>query len=385
MGHLLPVVPLARELQGAGHEVVVATAADFTERVEDLGLPAVAAGVTVAAMTAARAKSVERSPAENSEDPARSAVRRFARLAPAMLGDLVAVCENFRPDLIVHEEAEMAGPLAARIAGVPNVNHSWASPIIPGPQADLVATEVESLWREYRFRPEPAGGRYRHLHIDTCPPCLQGDGGPHVGATQLLRPTPVHLTGQEPPPKWLERIARRPTVYVTLGTVPLFNSAALFAAAIDGLRDEPVEVVVSVWRNNDPAQFGPQPANVHVERDVDQTLVLPHCVVAVVHGGPGSTVGALAHGVPVLVVPPPAPIFARVRDGVIRAGAGRTLAPVNADPASMCKEVRALIENPSYRQAARRVADEIAAMPSPREVVPVVEQLVRVAAQEAQH
>ena len=52
-----------------------------------------------------------------------------------------------------------------------------------------------------------------------------------------------------------------------------------------------------------PAAVGPQPANVRVEEFVAQTEVLPEADVVVCHGGSGSVVGALACGVPLLVLP----------------------------------------------------------------------------------
>jgi UDP:flavonoid glycosyltransferase YjiC (YdhE family) len=352
---------------------MVASAADFSLRIEELGLRALPAGITLEEMRRARARGATN---VAGADPARAAVRRFAAVAPAMLRDLVPLCRRVGPDLIVHEEAEMAGPVAARVVGVPNVNHSWPSPVIPAAQAAMVEEETAHLWRESSLDPEPAGGRYRHLHVDTCPPALQSQADAAALPLQLLRPVTVDAPGVVGAPRWLDRLAGAPTVYVTLGTVALFNATvSLFAAALEGLRDEGMEVVAAVWENNDPAALGPQPPNVHVERAVPQSVVLPHVDVAVVHGGPGSTVAALAEGVPLLVVPPPAPIFDRVAGAVVRAGVGRRLSPSDAGPDAFRREVRLLMEEPRYREAAARVRAEIDGMPTPAQVVPVLERL----------
>ncbi len=116
------------------------------------------------------------------------------------------------------------------------------------------------------------------------------------------RPAPVKHTGLGQLPAWLQTSVNRPQIYVTLGT--LFNSRTdVFAQILTALRDEPVEIIVTVGRDGDPAQFGPQPPNVHIERFVPQNLLYPHCAAAVIHGGSGTMIGALQHGLPLVVMP----------------------------------------------------------------------------------
>ena len=57
-------------------------------------------------------------------------------------------------------------------------------------------------------------------------------------------------------------------------------------------------VVVTVGRRNDPSALGPQPANVAVHQYIPQATLLPHCQAAVIHGGDGTMLGALAAGLP---------------------------------------------------------------------------------------
>jgi len=389
VGHLFPMVPLARAFQDGGHQVAVATAGDFAPHVTGLGLTALPAGLDLAAMRAHVARATELRaahqatssepmvwPGVGTSDPVLAGVRRFSRLGAAMVDDLVDICARFRPDLVVHEEAEMAGPLAARLAGVPNVNHSWASPIISPTQTDLLDQELAPLWQERGLAPEPVGGRYRFLHLDTCPPGLQAARCSGVTRAQLLQPGGPE-TEEGDRPAWLDKLADdRPVIYVTLGTVPSFDARSVFAAVIEGLRGEALELVVTVSRDFDPAAFGPQPANVHIERYVPQECVLAVADIAIGHGGPGSTVGALAHGLPVLVIPPDPPIFARVAEAVVTAGVGRRCPPSGLTPEAVQVEVAALLNEPQYRQAAQAVGAEIDAMPSAASVVTVLEDLV---------
>lgn len=75
------------------------------------------------------------------------------------------------------------------------------------------------------------------------------------------------------------------------------------AAILAGLRDEPVTLILTVGRDQDPAEVGPQPPHVHVERYIPQSLCFPQCDVVVNHGGSGTGGTALSHGLPMVIIP----------------------------------------------------------------------------------
>ena len=62
-------------------------------------------------------------------------------------------------------------------------------------------------------------------------------------------------------------------------------------------------MLVTVGDQRDPADLGPLPAAVRVERWVSQAERMPHTAVMVGHGGSGSALSALAAGVPMALVP----------------------------------------------------------------------------------
>ena len=72
---------------------------------------------------------------------------------------------------------------------------------------------------------------------------------------------------------------------------------------LDALAPLPVRVLLTLGRDADPAALGPLPANAHLEPWVAQDDVLPHAAVVVSHGGYGTTLGALHHGVPLVLLP----------------------------------------------------------------------------------
>ncbi|MDQ2827139.1 MAG: hypothetical protein M3Y04_09310 [Actinomycetota bacterium] len=175
-------------------------------------------------------------------------------------------------------------------------------------------------------------------------------------------------------PEWVRRLPPdRPVVYVSLGTV--FNAKArdVFAAVLEGLRDEPLTAILTIGTDNDPADFGPQPDHVHIERFIPQSLLLPFCD-AVVNQGGTAILPILAHGLPLLVLPQGANQFHNAA-ACIAAGVGRRLLPGEVSPEAVRRDVRALLDEPALREAARRVQGELAAMPGPERGVALLEQL----------
>ena len=177
-------------------------------------------------------------------------------------------------------------------------------------------------------------------------------------------------------PVWIDELAAQPTAYLTLGTSPLFNvRPSVFRAFIDGLADEPLNLVIALGSNNDPADFGPTPSNVRIERYIPQTLVFPRCDIVICHAGSGSVMAALAHGLPLVLVPIGAdqPLNARRCADL---GLARVLDEETLDPSVARAAVRGVLANRSYRQHAEKLRAEIEALPGPEQAVKYLERLV---------
>ncbi len=168
----------------------------------------------------------------------------------------------------------------------------------------------------------------------------------------------------------------RPIVYVTFGT--LFNANLdLFRLALAALADEPVEVVMTVGHDHDPAELAPFPANARDERFIPQAELLPSCSVIVHHGGAGTTFGALAHGVPQVILPQGADNYEHAAM-CEQAGTAITLRPGMLNPANLAAAVRRVVLDDTYTTSSRRCADEIAAMPDAAAVADTLRSLFRV-------
>jgi UDP:flavonoid glycosyltransferase YjiC (YdhE family) len=135
-----------------------------------------------------------------------------------------------------------------------------------------------------------------------------------------------------------------------------------------------VDAVATVGSDIDPAQLGPRLERIRVERYVDQALVLPRCDAVVCHGGSGTLVGALAHGLPLVVIPLGADQpFNAARCAEL--GVARVLDPVSATPAEVHEAVAAVLAEPGYRRAAEPLRDELDTPPSPASAMPLLERL----------
>lgn len=372
-GHYEPLLPLAGAARDAGHSVAFATGEPLTDRARGDGFETLPAGPG----RAFRAEWAPRFPGWDrlvGDEQRRFFLERiFAdlELAPRA-DDLDGVVDRWRPDLVVHEVAELAAPLVCTARGLPYADVSYG-PLIPAELLRAAGQGAARHWQARGLEPHPVAGLLRHLYVDICPPSLQNEEISSVPAVAPMRPVAVAPT-TAPVPDWLTPLLDRPLVYVTLGTV--YNrDLAVFAAVLEGLRDEPVSVVVTIGQDNDPAALGAQPASVAVHRYVPQATLLPHCSAAVVHGGAGTVLGSLAAGVPLLCLPQGADQYGNA-DRVVAAGAGVTLLRHQVAPGAIRAAMTDLLDEPGYRQAARRIADEIAAMPAPAEALAAIMRLI---------
>jgi MGT family glycosyltransferase len=170
--------------------------------------------------------------------------------------------------------------------------------------------------------------------------------------------------------------SREPLISVTFGSVVahLPEAKAVFRVALDAVAGLPARVLLTVGRGFDLRDLGAVPANTRVEPWVPQDEVLRHAALVLCHGGSGTTFGALAAGVPLVICPLFADQF-RNGEAVERAGAGvvidgqrppagglRTLGP--EDAAALRASIEAVLSDPAYGDGARRVASEMAQMPT---------------------
>lgn len=149
-----------------------------------------------------------------------------------------------------------------------------------------------------------------------------------------------------------------PAVLVSLSTYAYPAMAKVWQRVLDAADGLHARVVATTGPHVDPSELRIS-AGVEVHRWLDHSAVLPEMTMVVGHGGHGTTIAALAHGLPVVVLPLDVKTDQPfIGDSVEALGVGRRLA-ARAKP----REIRAAIEEVAvdgpHRDAARRLGETI--------------------------
>ena len=369
-GHVFPLLPLAVACRDAGHDVRFGTGEGFVETLQALGFAAERVGISI---PEADERVLRERPELNQlprEERFRIGVAVFGELLPRhTIEDLLPLLQEAAPDLVVYDETDAGAPIAAAIAGIPAVAHSLGRQL-PEPVRRAVLEPLAELWRAHDPGATPHDFFTANAYLDICPPSLQDPDASDPGERILLRPDPPPDTGGELP-GWATRERARPFVYLTLGTY-VHGQVSALRAAVEALWTLAVDALIAVGPDGDPGDLGALPDSVRVERFVDQAALMPYVDVVAHHCGSGTMLGALWHGLPQLALPHGADQFTNAQ-ALLDSGAGRRLLPEEITADAVTEALQALLIEPGYREAARGLAAEIAAMPAPAEVVSVLE------------
>lgn len=366
------MMPLARALAAGGHDVqfVVPTAhrlavesRGFTVTpvdTPDLGSPELVSTVLGAP------------PRER----ARVALESFVDMAKVVATTIIDLPADERPDVLVRESTAWGAWLAGEVLNLPVAMFDFA-PLPPGVWEALIGDLLHRAREDLGLpRDEGLVSLDRWLTIVGAPPgwfppeCFRP-------TTHLFRP-PEQPVEDVPVASSILAALRddRSTVYVTLGTV--FNQTpGVFELVFEAVRDLPINVVATVGQNVDPSRFGPLPDHVHVAQFVPQEQILDHCDAVVAHGGYGSLMGALHHGLPVVSIPLAAGDNLANAIRIQELGAGIAITERMRSAESIRSAVTSVLTDPPYRDNAERLRSEIARLAPLSDASALIERLVR--------
>jgi UDP:flavonoid glycosyltransferase YjiC (YdhE family) len=377
-GHFNPLVPFARAFERAGHDLLFAGPSDLAGAVDAAGFrfwqfdppPEVELGAVWAR--------VPELPPEEANEVVVGEV--FGRLnTTAALPRLRAACEEWRPDVVVRDPNEYGSALAAELHGIPHARVAIGLASTEELGMGIAASAVDAIRQAESLPPDPDAERLRRApYLSLFPPTLDDGAQPD---TQRFRDP----AWDEPPgelPDWWPGREHEPLVYVTFGSVAGAFPQALpaYGLAMRAVAELPVRVLLTVGRELDLDALPAAPENVRVERWVPQQDVLGHAAAALVHGGSGSTLGALAAGVPLAVMP----LFADQPQNarrVAEVGAGVAVEPnrddLDATVSPLREAIRTVLDDPSYGERARALAEESRALSAVDEALPLFERFAR--------
>jgi UDP:flavonoid glycosyltransferase YjiC (YdhE family) len=373
------LVPIARVLADRGHDVAVFNPAPAPARlIEDAGLknlpmpsrPMPAPAIDLAQVSAAW--DVEHMLAVAYGD------REFAKAATAAHVDLM---RDYDPDVVV-DSFGLFACLAARILQAPLASvlqgsfHPassgflwWAGERPAGlPSA---APVINNAAADYGIAP-----------IARCVDLLAGDLSLIVG-TPETDPLPatarvtyvgqiVWQRGNATLPDWVVALSRdKPVIWVYSGNpryggapTPI-DSIVVIRAAIAALGDAPVQVVLTTGYQEVPQEVGALPSNFHHAAYLPGLAMAERCDLMVHHGGHSSVMTGLSVGTPAVIIPTITERESNARR-LAALGAGEVVMPANGadgekhiDVADFGSKVHRVLNEPSYRRSAGRVAESM--------------------------
>ncbi|MEH1164401.1 glycosyltransferase [Micromonospora sp. CPCC 205539] len=363
-GHFLPLLPLARAFRRQGHDVAVVTAVGMTPLISPEGFELLAAGPMPDALFAEVGRKLGINPAT---EPTPEAVAEFfAGVRIDLTADeAIAQAKRWQPDLIINEMVDFVGPLVATSLDVPLATVAFG-PSVPAEFTDALTATARPRYEE-RGLPAPAGTPSGRWLLDTCPPGLQfPDFAVPSGMERIaLRPEP-HQAADALAGVGTPQAGGRPRVLVSFGTV--FADPAVVGPLLGALTALDVDVVATLGLDGKPEDYQLDSDRVEFSPFVPLAQLLENVDAVITHGGAGTTLGTLARGIPMVVVPQGADQFFQA-DRVAASGAGLALMPGQADPAAIAAALRRLLDEPTFTAEARRISAEVAAMPTPDQVV----------------
>ncbi|MGV9350609.1 glycosyltransferase [Streptomyces spiralis] len=359
-GHLVPLLPLARALRAQGHSIAFSSAPDMLPSLEPEGFTLLPASPTSNDVIAevARRTGVEILFSSRHELLAEYFAGCRVDLS---VNEAVARAREWAPDLVVSEHLDFVGPLVADVLNVPSA--VTATGIAPAPEdEDLLAKTVHTRRLDHGVATSSSLPSGRWL-LDLCPPSLQRAGRLPLMEHMALRPEPHRgAPGQPRVPR--KTGSGRPRVLVSFGSG--HGASQGFLALLRSLTVLGVDLVATTA--GEPAhEPGPGPGRVELVSDAPLAELLED-VAAVVHdGGPGITFGAAARGLPAVVIPA-SPEQQRLAERLAAVGAGLVVPTGKRESEVVTAALGELLSDLEFTVAARRIRDEIAAMPSAPEV-----------------
>lgn len=383
VGHLLPLLPLARAARGRGHDVRIAAGASLASIAANAGFPHFVAGPPSLGAVAREIPALEgltgrrRAVVMVREGFAGSIAGGIATDLLAAFGEADAR-DPWRPDLIVHEDMELGSWIVAERLGIPHATvqvTAWR-PLVRA----LVATSIEPLRLEHGLADDATDRLLGSVFFTTRPASMHGPDAPLPEMTAELRPIADDrdATPQDAgDPVDIDAFPAGdgPRIAVTLGTVNADQHDVL-RALVEGAAasaDGRTRVVVAL--GGDPDRFGAVPSNVDVRAYVPMSTLLPWADLVVFHGGSGTLTAALAAARPMLVVP----LAADQPDNADRAVAAGVAHVIGLDGLTadgVRVAIDAALGDPDLARRATEIAAEIAAMPGPEAAVDRLESIV---------
>lgn len=403
-GNVPPQLALARRLVERGRRVRILAPRALRARIEAAGCVFIPLHAVPEHASGSSANDLMR------DWEARTSIGASARVrdnliigsALAYARDVTAAIEEERPDVVAADYLPLGGYIAAERAGIPlavliHMIYPLPAPGLPPfgqgfqPATNALGRARDALFRQL-FR------QFYNVRLKELNHTRVAMGLPPVATVfeqfdradrllvmtsqafdfpaDALPPNVRYIGPQFEDPAWLAPWEPphgdgRPLVLISLSTT-YQRQADLMRRIVAALADMPVQALITLG----PALQSERltlPPNVRADDYIPHLLVCPHADLVVTHGGHGTVMTALKFGVPLVCIPmgrDQADNAARV----VWRGAGLRLSR-KAGVAELRRAMLQALEEPRFREGARRIADSIARDDTPNVALDELERL----------
>lgn len=252
---------------------------------------------------------------------------------------------------------------------------------------------LAALSRRILFGANSVGNRlYREVHGKQLPWSLVDWGAKADAIVQFTVPAfeyprsdapaalhfagPISATGSQAslPDWWADLDGTRPVVHVTQGTLANTDYRQVISPTLDALAREDV-LVVATAGGRPLDTLPPLPANARAAVYLPYDELLPRTAVFVTNGGYGGVQYALRYGVPIVTTggkEDKLEVGARVE----WSGVGRRIRSERPTPRALRRAILAVLNQPRYRAASRRIGADMAAAPGFAGLADIVDRVV---------
>ena len=381
-GHLNPLTALARRLQQRGHTVIIFGIADVESRVRAAGIDFCLIGQSDYPLGTLQ-KLDQQLGEMKGLGVLRFTMERVSNTARMVLRDGLEAVRNANLDALLVDETDMSNNIAECL-GLPFISLALIPPLVndnryppfyfgwSGSQRwwarlrneiairvlTRVARPIFAAVNEYRVAwglhvgRHPGEGLSKLAQITQLPRALEFDIEPLPPNLYYTGPFVDALQRPAVDFPW-DRLDGRPLVFASLGTLQN-RSLDLFRKIADACAGLKVQLVISLGGGLEPDRLGALSGDPLVMRFAPQLEIVKRASLVITHAGINTVLESLAEGVPLVCIP-----LGNDQPGVAARvaahAAGIVVPPRKANVKRLRSAVRAVLEDESYRRAARKI------------------------------
>jgi len=404
-GHLNPLTALARRLQQRGHTVIIFGIADVESRVRAAGIDFCLIGQSDYPLGTLQ-KLDQQLGEMTGTAVLRFTMQRVCNTARMVLRDGLEAVRSANLDAMLVDETDMANNIAEYL-GLPFVSLALIPPLVndnryppfyfgwSGSQRwwsrlrneiairvlTRVARPIFDAVNEYRVAwgmqvgRVPGEGLSKLAQITQLPRALEFEVDPPPPNLYYTGPfvDPAQRTPVDFP--W-DRLDGRPLIFASLGTLQN-QSREKFLIIAEACAGMNVQLVMSLGGGLDRCELEAPPGNPIVVNYAPQLELIKRATLVITHAGLNTVLESLSEGVPLVCIPlgnDQPGVAARVKAH----GAGVVVQPRRANAKRLRSAVRAVLDNDSYRIAARKIQSAIAEFDSLDRAADIVEDALKI-------